>query len=78
MKFFVEAGVNPTTKDKISQTPLYYTAREGKYLCSLFLLDCGCQLNEKDLYQQTPIYYAARYLDFNHIERADLMFVSYL
>jgi ankyrin repeat protein len=56
----VEAGVDPGAKDKISQTPIYYTAREGKYQCSLYLLDLGCPLDEKDLYQQTPIYYAAR------------------
>jgi hypothetical protein len=62
MKFLVGLGVNPTQKDKIQQTSLYYTAREGKYLCCKFLLDHGCPLNEKDLYQQTPIYYAARYV----------------
>ena len=60
MKFFVELGVNTTQKDKIQQTPLYYTAREGKYQCSKFLLEHGCPINEKDLYQQTPVYYAAR------------------
>ena len=61
MKYLVGLGVNPVQKDKIQQTPMYYTAREGKYLCTKFLLEHGCPLNDKDLYQQTPIYYAARY-----------------
>jgi ankyrin repeat protein len=60
MRYFVELGVSPTAKDKIQQTPLYYTSREGKFLCSKFLIECGCPLNDKDLYQQTPVYYAAR------------------
>jgi ankyrin repeat protein len=60
MQYFVEQGVDPAQKDKILQTPLYYTAREGKYLCSKFLIDSGCPLNDIDMYSQTPVYYAAR------------------
>ena len=62
MKFFVEHGVDATAKDKILQSPLYYTAREGKYLCSEFLIKNGCPINDKDIYQQTPVYYSARFL----------------
>jgi ankyrin repeat protein len=60
MKYFVEQGVDAAQKDKILQTPLYYTCREGKYHCSKFLLDNGCPINHTDMYSQTPIYYAAR------------------
>lgn len=60
MKFFVDLGVDACARDKIFQTALYYTARDGKYQCCEFLIENGCPLNEKDLYNQTPIYYAAR------------------
>lgn len=60
MQYFQEQGVDVTQKDKIQQTPLYYTARDGKYLCSKFLIENGCPINDIDMYQQTPIYYAAR------------------
>jgi ankyrin repeat protein len=60
MQYFVEQGVDTTQKDKIQQTPLYYTARDGKYLCSKFLIDNGCSINETDMYSQTPIFYATR------------------
>jgi len=42
------------------QTPVYYTARDGKYKCTEYLINCGTPINEKDFYLQTPIYYAAR------------------
>jgi ankyrin repeat protein len=62
MQYFVECGVDPTYKDKIQQTPLYYAAREGKVNCSKYLIGLGCGVNDRDFYTQTPIYYAARYL----------------
>lgn len=67
MKFFVECGVDPLFKDKISQTALYYAAREGKVECTNYLLDQGCGINDKDFYIQTPIYYAARYIKLFYI-----------
>lgn len=60
MEYFVNLGVNPKAKDKLMQTPIYYTARDGKYKCTEYLLNCGTPINEKDFYLQTPIYYAAR------------------
>ena len=60
MEYFVNLGVNPKAKDKLMQTPIYYTARDGKYKCTEYLLKCGAAINEKDFYLQTPIYYAAR------------------
>lgn len=60
MEYFVNLGVNPKAKDKLLQTPIYYTARDGKYKCTEYLISCGAPLNEKDFYLQTPIYYASR------------------
>ena len=60
IKYFIELGVDPLSKDSIGQTALYYAAREGKFQCAKYLVELGCPLNEKDLYQQTPIYYASR------------------
>ncbi len=53
-------GVNPKAKDKLLQTPIYYAARDGKFKCTEFLINCGAPINEKDFYAQTPIYYACR------------------
>ena len=72
MEFFVNLGVNPKAKDKLMQTPLYYTARDGKYKCTDFLINRGTPLNEKDFYLQTPIYYASRE---NQIEIVKLLLV---
>ena len=60
-KYLVEIGVNPAHKDKLNQTCLYYTVREGKYETSKYLIEnCELPINEKDSYGQNPIYYAAR------------------
>lgn len=73
MKLFVDLGVDPSQKDKINQTALYYAARESKFNCCKFLLEKRVPLNDKDLYQQTPIYYAAREGATNIIE----LFLNY-
>ena len=60
-KYLSKIGVNPLFKDRHEQTCLYYTAREGKYLTSKYLIeDCKLPINEKDIYGQNPIYYSAR------------------
>jgi hypothetical protein len=60
-KYLSKIGVNPLFKDKHEQTCLYYTAREGKYLTSKYLIeDCKLPINERDIYGQNPIYYCAR------------------
>ena len=60
-KYFKDLGLDPSSKDKYSQTCLYYTCREGKILCSRYLIDeCHLRVNEIDLYGQNPIYYAVR------------------
>ena len=60
-KYLSKMGVNPLFKDKHKQTCLYYTAREGKYLTSKYLIeDCKLPINERDIYGQNPIYYSAR------------------
>jgi len=60
MKFFVDLGIDPLLKDNINQTVIYYACREGKFLCTKYLIEYGCPINEKDLYLQTPVYYASR------------------
>jgi ankyrin repeat protein len=61
MKYFIEElNVDPKQKDKINQSPLYYTSREGKFKTSEYLISKGVPVNEPDLYAQTPIYYACR------------------
>ena len=65
-KYLLKIGVNPLFKDKHEQTCLYYTAREGKYLTSKYLIeDCKLPINEKDIYGQNPIYYSAREGHYN-------------
>ena len=60
-QYLSKIGVNPLFKDRNRQTCLYYTAREGKYLTSKYLIeDCKLPINEKDIYGQNPIYYSCR------------------
>ena len=60
-KFLKSKGLSPNIKDKFEQTCLYYTCREGKNLCSKYLVEeCGLNVNEIDVYGQTPIYYCVR------------------
>ena len=56
-KFLKSKDLSPNLKDKFEQTCLYYTCREGKNLCSNYLVkECGLNVNEIDIYGQTPIY----------------------
>ena len=60
-KFLKSKDLTPNLKDKLEQTCLYYTCREGKNLCSNYLVkECGLNVNEIDIYGQTPIYYCVR------------------
>ena len=70
-KYLKSKEVNPGLKDILKQTCLYYTCREGKNLCSKYLVEeCGLNVNEIDIYGQTPIYYCVR---DNKIETVKLM-----
>ena len=70
-KYLKSKEVDPSIKDKLEQTCLYYTCREGKNLCSKYLVEeCGLNVNEIDVYGQTPIYYCVR---DNKIETVKLM-----
>ena len=64
-KYFKELGLDPSSKDKYSQTCLYYTCREGKILCSRYLIDeCHLRVNEIDLYGQKE-YHFLTLIDFS-------------
>ena len=70
-KYLKSKDLSPNLKDKLQQTCLYYTCREGKNLCSKYLVEeCGLNVNEIDAYGQTPIYYCVR---DNKIETVKLM-----
>ena len=70
-KFLKSKNLSPNIKDKFEQTCLYYTCREGKNLCSKYLVEeCGLNVNEIDIYGQTPIYYSVR---DNKLETVKLM-----
>ena len=70
-KFLKSKDLSPNLKDKFKQTCLYYTCREGKNLCSKYLIqECGLNANEIDIYSQTPIYYCVR---DNKLETVKLM-----
>ena len=70
-KYLKSKEVDPGLKDILKQTCLYYTCREGKNLCSKYLVEeCGLNVNEIDIYGQTPIYYCVR---DNKIETVKLM-----
>jgi len=59
-KILTDMGVKPCTPDTLNQTPLYYSAREGKNNLVEFLVKNGCAVNHIDTYGQTPIFYACR------------------
>ena len=70
-KFLKSKDLSPNLKDKFEQTCLYFTCREGKNLCSEYLVkECGLNVNEIDVYGQTPIYYCVR---DNKLETVKLM-----
>ncbi|CDW71912.1 bromodomain containing protein [Stylonychia lemnae] len=55
-----QLGVSPSQPDTLSQTALYYAAREGKNQLCDYLIENGCKVNHIDTYGQNPIFYACR------------------
>ncbi|CAI2365296.1 unnamed protein product [Moneuplotes crassus] len=61
MKYMVEEqNILPETADDLSQTVMYYVAREGKIRCIEYLIKHGCSVDHIDIYRQSPLYYAVR------------------
>ena len=60
IKIFKDLGVVCNQKDSLSQTPLYYAAREGHKTVIDFLLNEGCDINHIDTYGQTAFFYSIR------------------
>lgn len=59
-KAFIDLGANASFVDGLSQTALFYAARDGMYkLCDL-LIEHGCDPLHVDTYGQTAFYYACR------------------
>jgi ankyrin repeat protein len=59
-KYLLDQNLLSIELDKMRQTPLYYTARDGNYITSQLLLDRGSNVDNEDIYKQTPMFYAAR------------------
>jgi len=61
IEYLIGEGVEAGLLDDMNQTPLYYSAREGKADVSSYLVrDGGCKINQVDSHGQTPLFYAAR------------------
>ena len=52
--------VDVKEKDKLEQSVLFYTSKEGKTISTKLLIDNGLAVNEIDINGQTAIFYAAR------------------
>lgn len=70
IKVLIQYGVDVTQKDNLKQSPLYYTARDGKIKLCQFLIEQGIQVNEIDIYGQNGIYYA---VNLGHLECVRLL-----
>ncbi|KMZ87778.1 hypothetical protein PVBG_06345 [Plasmodium vivax Brazil I] len=51
---------NPTAKDLMKQTCLFYAAREGHTNLCTYLIEKGCNPNDADNFGQTCLFYASR------------------
>jgi len=60
MKFLLDQGINANFTDKLNQTALYFSAREGNTPCIELLISHGCNVNHRDQNGQTALYYSAR------------------
>eukprot|EP00927_Polykrikos_kofoidii_P050897 TRINITY_DN4473_c0_g2_i1.p1 TRINITY_DN4473_c0_g2~~TRINITY_DN4473_c0_g2_i1.p1 ORF type:complete len:1111 (+),score=228.72 TRINITY_DN4473_c0_g2_i1:384-3716(+) len=70
LRLLAQFGVNLATTDSMSQTPLFYAAREGNLENCSFLIECQCDPDQIDANAQTPIFYSARN---GHSRCADLL-----
>jgi len=60
LELLLREGADPSYKDVLNQTAVFYTARFGHDRQLHLLLNAGASPNDKDTYGQTPLYYAAR------------------
>ncbi len=60
LELLIRNGVDPKEKDKLEQSALFYTAKEGKSMSTQLLIDNGSDVNDIDINGQTAIFYAAR------------------
>jgi ankyrin repeat protein len=61
MKYFIEKlEIDPTWRDKYNQTTIFYTARNGLFRTTEYLIEKQVSIDDEDLNDQTPIFYAAR------------------
>ena len=60
-KYLIEEGkCDPCKLDTLSQTCLFYVARDGINELAQLFIEKGCNANQIDSYGQTPLFYAAR------------------
>ena len=69
-RVMLQLGVDIHQKDNLKQTPLYYSARDGKIKLIQFHLAQGLMVNEVDTYGQNAIYYA---VNLGKLEACKLM-----
>lgn len=54
-KLLIELGASVNVEDKHRQTPLFYSAKNGKSEVCGLLIDAGAQINHEDEKQMTPV-----------------------
>ena len=60
-QYLIDVGkCDPCKLDSLSQTCLFYVARDGIHKLAETFLKYGCKANQIDSYGQTPLFYAAR------------------
>jgi len=60
-KYLIDVGkCDPRKLDSLSQTCLFYVARDGINELAQLFIHYGCNANQVDSYGQTPLFYAAR------------------
>ena len=59
VKWLIENGANPNTKDKMHNTALHFASKTGSQHVLKYLIEYGADLNAKDKEENTPLDYAS-------------------
>ena len=58
VKWLIENGANPNTKDKMHNTALHFASKTGSQQVLKYLIEYGANLNAKDKEENTPLHFA--------------------